>query len=275
MIARRTKLAVRAACVLSSRAGRVVELVAIAAVAYWTLVDVLGPEARGGTVVLGLGGLLAWASLKIAIRREAKKLEPMYLHAFTRGDADLIAELRALLRAGCGDPRISAANDALLRGAELLLRKQWSEARDAFASIDRAVLPRADGLIVANHVAYATARSGEPDRAITLAREALATAASERAPGAEKAKRTLESTLGIALAIGGQHADALPLLERGAADAPAPRTANERAYWLGRTYAALGRDDEAVRWLRNAAESAGPCTEEAKALLAERTPFRG
>lgn len=194
-----------------------------------------GATAIAFFVVFGL-----WGVRKLAYR-EADKLPQRYYDAFARGDADGLAALNRLFRLFHPDGDERAAHENMRLGEEMIVRKRWAEAENALARVKLDVFPAHSRAVVLNNLAYVTARNGNPTKAIEIVERAFAEG--DKAPGAKMIPSlpSLRGTHGIALFLAGRPEEALPLLD-----------------------AAEDHD-----------ETESPFAENARALLATATPFRG
>lgn len=183
---------------------------------------------------------LAWRQLERAADAEhferafslLEQLVPLY-----RGSR----EASEFLRAEEGTMHCLAGDSA--RAAKLL------------ASVDlrlmRSPVQRAH---VLNNLAWSVALSGDPQRAIPIARESIASL-----DGAGAGDRTVAragqwdlrgcqlGTLGTALVLAGDPGEGVPLLEQAFARGGTPRLQATRAYFLGEGLRELGREEEALR----------------------------
>jgi hypothetical protein len=224
----------------------------------------------GGWCVFG-----AWLILRAAAFRELRKLPQRYADAFERGDADALAEVSRLFAYVYADSVMADAMLHSLAGVELIVRKKWIEARDELAKVKRRVLPKESDVVALNNFAYATARAGDATKAVTLAESAVEQARHIDTPTMKRYIASLRGTHAIALHLADRNDEALPILEEVAREEALPRLVNERSYWLGRVYRALGRQDDAHAAFSRAAAVEGPCRDEARSELASSTPFRG
>lgn len=206
--------------------------------------------------------------------READRLPQRYYDAFARGDADELAALNRLFTLFYSDRDERRAHDTMRLGEEMIVRKRWPDAQAALEKVDLEWFPPHSRAVVLNNLAYATARNGNPVAALEIVERAYAEG--DKAAGAKmtNALPSMRATHAIALTLAGRHEEALPLLELCVKEGTA-RSRNERLYWLGYVERMLGRDDEARIAFAQAIELGGPCTEEARAALADGTPFRG
>jgi tetratricopeptide (TPR) repeat protein len=218
-----------------------------------------------GAVLATIAAVVVWKWLIRRAQASCRTLIADYQAAFARGDADEVERL-GLLFARLDHP-FTDASIALRRGEHLLVRRKWTDAKNAFSEVSPAQLPAHARAALLNNLAYAMARLGEVDAAVHAER---ALAAAKEAKIDEASAR---STLGAALVVAGRHAEALPLLEA-KPEAEIDRSRNDRMYWLGCAYRALGRKNEAHEAFAIAASLDGWCTEEARAALADEAPFR-
>ena len=228
------------------------------------------------TTIACLAVFVLWAAQKLAFR-ETRDLPQRYYDAFARGDADELAALGKLFRLFHPDEDERAAHENMRLGEEMIIRKRWAEAQAALAKVDLDQFVSSSRAVILNNLAYATARSGNPEEALAIIERAYAEADKSPNERMVKALPSLRGTQGIALTLAGRHEEALPLLALGVEDGSA-RSRSERWYWLGRVHRTLGREDDARDAFAKAIElggESGPCAEEAKAALAEGTPFRG
>lgn len=226
------------------------------------------------TAIAGWIVLVSWLLVRRAAFREVAALPARYLDAFANSDADALADLHRVSGLFYDDPRVADANWRCRVGEEMLVRKRWPEARAALADVDHDVLPLESRALALNNLAYATARCGDAETAVTLAERALALAERLDTEAMRSRISSLRGTLGIALTLANRHEDALPILEEVAEEDAMDRLRNERLYWLGRVYRAVGRQDDATAAWTRAAGIAGPCADDARSALAARMPFR-
>lgn len=242
---------------------------------------IIWPLLRGLTVgfdpwvIAGWGTLVVWLVVRAAAFRELRKLPQRYADAFERGDADALAEVSRLFAYVYADSVIADAMLHSLAGVELIVRKKWIEARDELAKVKRRVLPKESDIVALNNFAYATARAGDAAKGVILAESAVEQARHIDTPTMKRYVASLRGTHAIALHLADRNDEALPILEEIVREEALPRLANERNYWLGRVYRALGRQDDAHAAFARAAELEGPCREEARTELASSSPFRG
>lgn len=252
--------------------ARTMHALVVLSAGIWPALHLLsfGFDLRAIAAWIGLG---IWLLFLRAAYREVGRLPTHYYQAFVRSDADALATLGKLwLQLYDHDEWVAESLLNVLLGDELLARKQWALGRDALAKVNPKALNGAYGIVLRNNLAYATARSGDPATAIPMAESALAEA---KETDASAIVPSVKGTLGIALTLDGRHEEALPLLEEAVRAGGEARSQNERLYWLGHAYRALGRSDDAVDAFTRSASFDGPSTEDARAALAERTPFRG
>jgi tetratricopeptide (TPR) repeat protein len=226
-----------------------------------------------GTGIALYVGTAALVVVRWLAFHETRKLTARYHDAFDRGDADELAALSQLFRL-FHDEDERATHMRMRLGEEMIVRKRWLEAHQALAGVNLGIFPRSSRAVILNNLAYVTARMGDPNAALEIVQKAHAEA--DKAPKEKMAPvmPSLRGTHGIALTLAGRHDEALPLLES-AANAGSTRSRNERTYWLGCVYRALGRIDEARASFARAIEMGGPCTDEARvALAAMSSPFR-
>lgn len=252
---------------------RVMHALAVLCALVWPVLDAL----QGGgwdAALVAWPALAAWIVVRRAALRETRKLPARYADAFARSDADALAEVRRLYGYLYADSVVADAIMHALAGTELLVRKQWGDARDELAKVERRVLPKEVDVISLNNLAYATARAGDAARGVILVESALEQARHVETDAMKRSLPSLHGTHGIALHLAGRHEDALPILEEVAQADGIDRLRNERLYWLGCAYRAVGRDDDAHAAFSRAADIEGPCRDDARAELAGRTPFR-
>lgn len=200
-----------------------------------------------------------------------------YKAAFDRGDVETANKLSALIREASvklSDPEL--ADSPLMRemekvgkGERLLLTETWAEARDVLASIDRAVLPDMNRPGVLNNLAYATAQAGDPEKAIPLIEQARAEADRMGDDYPNEKRQFMRATHGIALSLAGRNEEAVALIEPVIAIENPKRARTTRAFYLAKSYAALGRADDAARMFELAAGGEGAFAPRAKEALAK------
>lgn len=226
------------------------------------------------TTAAACAAVLVLALVRRLAYYETSKLPARYHDAFARSDADELAALSRVFRLFHPDRDERVAYERMRFGEEMIVRKRWAQAHGALAAVDLDYFPAHSRAVILNNLAYVMARNGRPNEALDVVARAFAEA--DKAPDARmvKALPSLRGTHGIALTLAGRHDEALELLELAVEEGTA-RTRNERLYWLGRTYRLLGRDEDARAAFARAVELGGPCTDEARAALADGTPFRG
>jgi predicted Zn-dependent protease len=156
----------------------------------------------------------------------------------------------------------------VLEGEELSLREKWEEARDAFVAVDPSVLPADHALNVMSWIAYTTAQSGDPLRALGIIDEAIAATDDASRPHLEQIRARV-------LVLLGRPAEALSFLEESVKEDVHDRARSQRFYWLGVANDGLGNDDAARQAYERAASLEGPFAEKAQKALGSKTPFRG
>jgi tetratricopeptide (TPR) repeat protein len=210
-----------------------------------------------------------------ATRANKLRLLARYKEAFERGDTAECLRLRDLVRVGLPDTDLTRESEKVGKGEMFLLEERWAEGRDVLATIDRSVLPLKSRPGVLSNLAYATAQAGEPERALTLVRQALAEALAQGESYPAEKLPYLRGTHGVALGLAGHHEDAVTWLEPLIAVEYPPRARTVRAYYLAQSHRALGRFAEAASMYRIASEGDGPFADRARAALRSLNPHRG
>jgi tetratricopeptide (TPR) repeat protein len=207
-------------------------------------------------------------------------LEAEYKAAYERGDHEAAKKFSAAMReaqtkfaelAGLDVDNSPAAREMekVGQGERLLLTEEWAAARDIYANIDRAELPEFNRPGVLNNFAYATAQAGDPEKGIALIEQAMAEAEA-LAPDYPKEKLTfMRGTHAIALSLAGRHEEAVALLETIIAIENPKRAQTIRAYYLGQSYRALGRHDDAKKMFELCASGDGQFAPRGRAKLEE------
>jgi len=225
-----------------------------------------------GAMILIPAMLFASSAISHASRM---RLLAQYREAFDRGDAEEALRLRAIVRRGLPDSELTRQSENVGLGELCLLNERWAEGRDFLAKVDRSLLPMKSRPGVLSNLAYGTAQAGEPERGITLVRQALAEAASLGAHYPQEKLPYLRGTHGVALGLAGHHEDAVSWLEPLIPIEHPPRARSTRAYYLGQSLRALGRFAEAASAYEIASKGAGPFADRARAALRSLHPHRG
>jgi len=209
-----------------------------------------------GALALGAQVFVWWAK---KYKKKLLDVAKAYTDALDRGDADELARLRGITRplyAKYG-PKRAQAFEKLGLGEELIVRERWAEARDVLASVDRALLMRAQRPGALTNLAYTMAHAGDPKRACALAAQALTEAGDDPTYPPEKLAN-LQGTHGIALSLAGHHVEAVSRLQSLPDAAGSRRALAVRAFYLGVSLEALDRHAEARRVWEIGAQKDGP-----------------
>jgi tetratricopeptide (TPR) repeat protein len=248
--------------------------IAITAVA--TFGSFIGARALGWdpvklALLLLLPLLVALLAVQVSLVRRAQH---RLAQAFAREDlAAIRRELLDLIDYFRSQPRMRE----LLRMAEasaFVAEEKYAEARAVLESIDQSILGEEALPTIQNNLAFCMAHLGEPERAIDLARAAIA-----RGEGQSDAMMAnLLGTLGVCQVRAGKAEEAIPVLQkalgRGAQAQPVQRSAQAlRAYFLGEALAAAGRAADADQAFARAEQEA-PGTRYARRAQEKRQPTR-
>lgn len=218
-----------------------------------------------GIFVLAMFALAMGLPIHNALRkRRAARLLRQYHEAFERGDADEVERIRDTIE------RLfppTGPYKLIGEGEILILRERWAEARDVLEKIKREHLPMINRPGILNNLAYATAHAGDPEKAVELARTALAEAKrqGEKYPATKIVN--IRGTLGIALSLAGRHTEAIETLEALKNESGSPRSRAVRAYFLGNSLRGAGRADRARSAYETAAGLDGPWADRARARM--------
>ncbi|HJZ87469.1 MAG TPA: tetratricopeptide repeat protein [Polyangia bacterium] len=190
-------------------------------------------------LILAIPLLLGLVAVQIVlVRRARQRMERAFLSEDIPGLRREVASLIDFFR---DQPRVREAL-RLSEAVILALEEKFAEARAILESLDQSALGEAQLPTVMNNLAWCMAHLGEADRAIELARTALARAEG-RPPGHIA---YLLGTLGVAQVLAGQPAEAVEVLQKALGKgAGQPRPQAIRAYYLGEALRALGRSAEA------------------------------
>jgi tetratricopeptide (TPR) repeat protein len=205
----------------------------------------------------------------------AADLNARYREAFERGDVATAEQLSARMRDMSDVSPASREMEKVGRGERLILMERWAEARDVLASIDRAVLPLMNRPGILNNLAYATALAGDPERAIEWILQAQEEAEAIGADYPREKLQFMRGTQAIALSLADKHEEAIAILEPLIAIEKPVRARSTRAYFLGRSYRAIGRTADAARAFELAAGGEGPFVEAAKGALGDDRSGQG
>jgi tetratricopeptide (TPR) repeat protein len=201
----------------------------------------------------------------------AMEAQAKYEEAFARGDVAQAEQFSARMRAlAGGDSPAHQEMEKVGQGERLLLMERWAEARDVLATIDRSELPLLNRPGVLNNLAYATAQAGDPERAIELILNAMKEAEAIGADYPPDRLPFMRGTHAIALCLADKHEEAIAILETILPIEKPVRARSTRAYFLGRSYRALGRFPDAARVFKLAADGDGPFAKRAAEALAEQ-----
>ena len=149
----------------------------------------------------------------------------------------------------------------LYEGTILSRERRHADAIRMYESIDRRRLQKNAVPWLLNNLAWALARSGQGARAVAVARESIESAgdAGPRPFFKDDLRACQLGTLGAALVVAGQPADALDPLEQALARGGTPQQRAARDFYRGEALQALGRHDDARSAWKRAVETCAKC----------------
>jgi tetratricopeptide (TPR) repeat protein len=178
------------------------------------------------------------------------------------GARDMLAQLQ---EAHPNDPAM-LENLRSRQGTLLSLEGKHAEAAALYGSIDRSLIEPRNVPIFLNNFAWALALSGDPGRAVPLARESIEVADAITPPLSAAVRPSQMGTLGAALALSGKAEEAIPLLEDALASGGSPRDQSARSFFYGEALRGAGRTDDAIAAYRRA-EKESPTSSFAKTAV--------
>lgn len=227
----------------------------VVAIAGFDYMLAVAPETSSADPALVIGAVIhgiCWALLfALAVR---VVLGISLLRVMAVRDANRARKLWNALRTSYWPRRPPRVMAVINESAVLLVEDRPAHAVEILSEIDPSSIPRKWRSPILNNLADALSRTGEHERAISTAREAL-----QLVPQWRRRRRgTVLGTLGEALSRAGSHAEAVIVLEEAISLGGCAASVATRSFYLAESYRALGRAGDAQRAYASITPVGGP-----------------
>lgn len=222
------------------------------------LVDAFQVRLSGAAWLVLLAALLlgVWLARARLSRLLVERSYGAIMQAARRNDWQSAHQILGELRSLYVGVRGATEDLRAFEGALLAMEGNLPEARAVLESIDRTHVSSRQTPPFLNNLAWALALSGEPARAVLLAKESIDLSDRERAPASADLRAAQLGTLGAALVLSGQPSEGVEFLEQALARGGSTYHLAARGYFLGEGLRLLGRTSDAIAAYRRASEVA-------------------